>query len=61
MNKNQVQGEVRELAGKVQEQVGKWTGSKAQQVKGIQKQVVGEAEKMQGNVKEVMRAAAGKN
>jgi uncharacterized protein YjbJ (UPF0337 family) len=51
----------RELAGKVQEQVGKWTGSKAQQVKGIQKQVVGEAEKMQGNVKEVMRAAAGKN
>ena len=61
MNKNQVQGEVRELAGKVQEKVGKWVGSKEQQAKGIQKQVLGEAEKMQGHVKEVMRAAVGKN
>jgi uncharacterized protein YjbJ (UPF0337 family) len=58
MNKNQVRGEVKDLAGKVQEQVGKWVGSKEQQAKGVAKQVVGSAEKMQGDAKEVLRKAA---
>ncbi|MDI9333174.1 MAG: hypothetical protein QM533_02235 [Cytophagales bacterium] len=40
MNKYQVEGEVKDLAGKVQERVGKLIGSKELQAKGLQKQVI---------------------
>lgn len=54
MNKNQVKGAVKDIAGKVQEEVGKLVGSKEQQVKGLGKQISGKAEKAYGDAKEVI-------
>ena len=58
MNKNQVKGAVKDLAGKVQEEAGKLFGSKEQQIKGLGKQVVGKAEKEYGDTKEVIKDAS---
>jgi uncharacterized protein YjbJ (UPF0337 family) len=57
MNKNQINGTVKDLAGKVQEEAGKLVGSKEQEAKGIHKQVVGKAEKRLGDVKEIVKDA----
>jgi uncharacterized protein YjbJ (UPF0337 family) len=57
MNKNQVKRAVRDIAGKVQEEAGKLTGSKEQQVKGLNKQISGKAEKAYGDVKEAIKHA----
>ena len=55
MNKNQVKGVAKEIAGKVQEDAGKLVGSKEQQVKGLGKQISGKAEKTYGDAKEVIK------
>jgi uncharacterized protein YjbJ (UPF0337 family) len=55
MNKNQVKGALKDVAGKVQEEVGKLVGSKEQQVKGLGKQITGKAEKAYGDAKEVVK------
>ena len=52
MNKDQVKGKARNIAGKVQEQAGKLVGSKAQQVKGLSKQISWKAQESFGNVKQ---------
>lgn len=57
MNKNQVKGAVKDIAGKVQEKVGQLVGSKEQQVKGLGKQIAGKAEKTLGDAKEVIKDA----
>ena len=57
MNKNQVNGTVKDMVGKAQEGAGKLTGSKEQQAKGLQKQVAGKAEKQLGDVKEIVKDA----
>ena len=57
LNKNQVQGTVKDLTGQVQEQVGKLVGNKEQEAKGLHKQVTGKAEKRLGDVKEVVKDA----
>ncbi len=57
MNKNQIQGTVKDLAGNVQEEVGKLVGNKEQEARGIHKQVTGEAEKRLGDVKETVKDA----
>ena len=55
MNKDQVKGTFRDIAGKTQEQAGKLVGSKEQQAKGLLKQAEGKAEKKFGDVKEVVK------
>jgi uncharacterized protein YjbJ (UPF0337 family) len=55
MNKDQVKGVSKDIAGKVQEGAGKLVGNKSQQVKGLQKQVEGKAEKMVGDIKQVIK------
>jgi len=55
MNKDQVKGVLKDIAGKVQEKAGQLTGSKEQQVKGLGKQISGNAEKSYGDVKEVIK------
>jgi len=55
MNKNQVKGALKDIAGKVQEEVGNLVGSKEQQVKGLGKQISGKAEKTYGDAKEVIK------
>jgi len=57
MNKNQVNGTVKDIVGKAQEGTGKLVGSKEQEAKGIQKQVSGKAEKQLGDAKEVVKDA----
>ncbi len=57
MNKNQISGNAKDLAGKVQEEVGKLVGSKDQQAKGLGKQVAGKAEKAYGDAREAVKKA----
>ena len=53
MNKDQVKGVAKDVAGKVQEQAGKLVGSKEQQVKGLSKQISGKVQKGVGDVQAV--------
>ncbi len=55
MNKDQVKGTAKDIAGKVQEEAGKLTGDKEQQAKGLGKQVEGKTQKKVGDAKEVVK------
>jgi uncharacterized protein YjbJ (UPF0337 family) len=57
MNKDQVKGAVKDIAGKVQVEAGKLVGNKDQQTKGLNKQVSGKAEKAYRDVKEAIKDA----
>jgi len=52
INKDQVEGRVKEAAGKVQETAGKAVGSGTQQAKGMARKVGGAAQAAYGDVKE---------
>jgi uncharacterized protein YjbJ (UPF0337 family) len=52
MNKDQVKGVAKDVAGKVQEKAGKLVGSKEQQIKGLSKQISGKVQKGVGDVKQ---------
>jgi uncharacterized protein YjbJ (UPF0337 family) len=58
MNKDQVKGEAKDIAGKIQEETGKLAGSKEQQAKGLEKQVEGKVQQKVGNLKEAVKEAA---
>jgi uncharacterized protein YjbJ (UPF0337 family) len=55
INKDQVEGRVKEAAGKVQESAGKATGSVNQQAKGLGKQVEGATQAKYGYAKETLK------
>ena len=55
MNKNQVKGVAKDVAGKVQEKAGKLVGSKEQQVKGLSKQISGKVQKGVGDVEQSVK------
>jgi len=55
MNKDQVQGTVKDAAGKVQRKVGEAIGSEKQQAKGLGKQIEGKTQKAVGNAKETLK------
>jgi uncharacterized protein YjbJ (UPF0337 family) len=55
MNKDQVQGSVKDAAGKVQRKIGEAVGSEKQQAKGLGKQMEGKAQKAVGNAKESLK------
>jgi uncharacterized protein YjbJ (UPF0337 family) len=57
MNKNQVNGTLKDAAGKVQETAGQVVGSREQQLKGLKKQAEGKAQKAAGDVTEVLKDA----
>ena len=57
MNKDQVKGRAKIVEGKIQESVGKITGSDRQQAKGLGKQITGNVEKAYGYAKEVVKDA----
>jgi len=52
MNKDQVKGVAKDIAGKIQEEAGRLVGSKEQQVKGLEKQISGKVQKGVGDVKQ---------
>jgi uncharacterized protein YjbJ (UPF0337 family) len=55
MNKDQVKGTAKDVAGKVQEQAGKLVGSKEQQAKGLSKQIVGKTQKNLGDAEQAVK------
>ena len=55
MNKDQVKGVAKNIAGKVQEQAVKVVGSKEQQVKGLSKQISGKVQKNLGDAEEAIK------
>jgi len=55
MNKDQVEGAIKQAAGKVQQKTGELVGSPNQQVKGAAKQVEGGVQKAVGDTKEVLK------
>jgi uncharacterized protein YjbJ (UPF0337 family) len=60
MNRDQVKGAAKDVAGKVQQKVGELTGNKTQQAKGAAKQVEGKVQKGVGNVEHALDKAARK-
>ena len=58
MNKDQIKGKAKDIAGKIQEEGGKLVGSKAQQAKGLKKQVEGKVQEQIGNLKEAVKDAS---
>ena len=55
MNKDQLKGGAKALAGKIQQAAGKLTGSKEQQAKGLSKQVGGKLQKGAGDTEESVK------
>ena len=58
MNKNQIEGSVKDVAGKVQQKVGDITGNSNQQVKGAVKQVQGKVQKSVVDLQQAARDSA---
>jgi uncharacterized protein YjbJ (UPF0337 family) len=54
MNRDQVKGTAKDVAGKVQQKVGQLTGNKTQQLKGAAKQVEGKVQREVGNVEQAL-------
>ena len=52
MNKDQIKGTAKDIAGKTQEKFGEMTGSKKEQAKGAAKQVEGKVQKGFGDAKD---------
>jgi uncharacterized protein YjbJ (UPF0337 family) len=57
MNRNQVKGATKDVAGKIQQKMGELTGNKTQQVKGAANQVAGKVQKGIGNVEQALAKA----
>jgi uncharacterized protein YjbJ (UPF0337 family) len=54
VNKNQVKGTAKDIAGKLQQQAGKLVGSSKQQTKGLAKQISGKLQKGVGDATEAI-------
>ncbi|HEY1801458.1 MAG TPA: CsbD family protein [Terriglobales bacterium] len=52
MNNDRVEGKAKDVAGRVERQVGEWTGDKEAQVKGTEKQAEGKIQNTVGKVKD---------
>jgi uncharacterized protein YjbJ (UPF0337 family) len=57
MNKDQVKGTAKNVAGKIQEKAGKIVGNPDQQVKGLGKQIAGKIQKNVGDAEEFVKDA----
>jgi uncharacterized protein YjbJ (UPF0337 family) len=57
MNKDQVKGKVKEVAGEVQEHTGKAIGSAEQEAKGHAREMEGKAQKAAGDIRENLEDA----
>lgn len=58
MNKDQVKGNLKDASGRVERQVGEWTGDEEKQVHGAMKQTEGKAQKAWGDVKDAGKKAS---
>lgn len=55
MNKDQVEGKVKDVAGRIERQAGEWTGDNEKQVHGAVKQVEGKVQKAWGDAKDAAK------
>jgi uncharacterized protein YjbJ (UPF0337 family) len=60
MNRNQVKGAAKEVAGKVQKAVGQMTSSSTQEAKGAAKVVKGKMQKKAGDIEQAVEKATRK-
>jgi uncharacterized protein YjbJ (UPF0337 family) len=58
MNKDRVEGKVKDIAGRVERQAGEWTNDTNAQVKGAAKQVEGKVQNAWGQAKDATKKAA---
>lgn len=61
MNKHQVKGAAKDVAGQAQEQFGRATDNRSQEAKGAARQVEGKLQKNAGDVKERAKNAGRKH
>jgi uncharacterized protein YjbJ (UPF0337 family) len=57
MNRDQVKGTAKDVAGKVQRKVGEMTGNRSQQAKGAARQVEGKVQRGAGDIANAMDKA----
>jgi uncharacterized protein YjbJ (UPF0337 family) len=57
INKDQVEGRTREVGGKLQQELGKLTGNKTEQAKGLANRAVGAAQAKAGDLAEKVKGA----
>ena len=57
MNKDQIKGKTKDVAGEAQEKLGEMTGSKEQQGKGMAKQAEGKTQEKYGDAKNAVDKA----
>lgn len=55
MDKDRVKGKAKEIAGRVQRQVGEWTGDEETQAKGTAKQIKGKVQNTIGKMKDTVK------
>ena len=58
MNKDRVEGKVKDLAGRAERQAGEWTGNTNAQVKGAAKQAEGKVQNAWGQAKDAAKKAS---
>jgi len=60
MDKERIKGKAEDIAGRVERQVGEWTGNDKAQAEGLAKQAEGKARNAVGKTKDAVRDAADK-
>ncbi len=58
MDKDEVKGKAKDIAGRVERQAGEWTGSEEHQVKGAAKQVEGKVQNTVGKAKDALKKSS---
>lgn len=58
MNEDQIKGKLKDVGGRVERQVGEWTGDAEKQAHGTLKQAEGKAQSAWGDVKDAGKKAA---
>lgn len=61
MNKDRAEGKVKDVAGRVERQVGEWTGDTEAQVKGAAKQAEGKVQNAFGKAKDALKKPSDTN
>ena len=61
MDKDRVEGKVKDVAGRVERQVGEWTGDSEKQTHGAAKQAEGKVQNAWGKVKDAAKSATKEN
>jgi uncharacterized protein YjbJ (UPF0337 family) len=61
MNKDRVEGKLKDVAGRIERQAGEWTGDAKKQVEGVAKQVEGKVQNAVGKIKDAAKKESDDN